>query len=316
MISPLYFASITLAASACFSTATGKVLRGASLAEHEPVRSEEQSDEGTIFCHLFPQHILIDEDDNDVSTSTKVFTKEVHSYHCMLDRDDDPEGKMRSISLPAEFEQQHEDYLHMSPVLKITRATVREHTIDLSDNSSVSIHQDVSPHRQLAPKSGAPNVLAIYVTDSNNQAPKSSLVDIKNGIMGTGPSPTYTLMNQFRDCSYGQLNMQPATAGNNVNGGVLELRLNFPINSTTCNLDTGCRTTLADAAAAVLGTTIFDSRYDFVMWCLPDGASAYGVTNWAAFAAVGGKQSWFQRNNCFSLTTVGHELGHNMGFGQ
>jgi Gametolysin peptidase M11 len=198
--------------------------------------------------------------------------------------------------------------------LNITNAQVTENSIKLLASSKVSIHRETSPHRRLAPKTGSPTVLSVYVTSTSGHVPESTVDDIKNGIFGTGPNNApYNTLKQYNDCSYGALTMQPATLGN-VDGGVVQVQVNRPLDAS-CDMDSGtCYQDITSAAVATLGRPLTD--YDMVMFCLPTGVMSGGSPDWAAYAFTGNRMSFFSKGYCSIMTTVGHELGHLMGFGQ
>jgi Gametolysin peptidase M11 len=239
---------------------------------------------------------------------------EVHSYHCKLDDDNDDNMRLYPVALPADFIQSNEMLFNYNPVLNITNAQVMEDSIKLSPSSNISIHQETSPHRRLAPKSGSPTVLSVYVTSTYGQVPDSTVDDIKNGIFGTGlNNAPYNTLKQYKDCSYGALTMQPATLGN-VDGGVVQVQVNRPLDAS-CDMDSGtCSQDITNAAIATLGRPLTD--YDMIMFCLPTGVVSGGSADWAAYAYTGYRMSFFSKGYCSIMTTVGHELGHLMGFGQ
>jgi Gametolysin peptidase M11 len=195
--------------------------------------------------------------------------------------------------------------------LKLSNVIVTEDVVHLLSDSSIVIHQNSSEHRQLAPTTGTLSILSIYVTSVFGEAPTSTVDDIKNGILGTGPANTpHNPLSQFRNCSYGALNIQPGGLGNNVNGGVLQVQVNRRLDST-CDTSVGtCMTEIRAATDALLGRSYLD--YQLIMWCLPPGVLSSG-SPWGGFAFFGGKQSFYRSRVCKLMSIVAHELGHSLG---
>jgi hypothetical protein len=267
-----------------------------------------------ILCHLFVSHTILDDgDDNTIET-------ELDGYHCRLEPDDEREEDsawlLRSINLPQSFIAEFREYAeNNNPVLRISNVVVNEYDVQLLGGSIITIERPSSHHRRLAPKSGTPSLLSVYVTSSYGHWPDNSVEDIQNGIFGTGPNPAeFNTLRQYEDCSYGALQIQPASHGNNVNGGVVWVQVNRPLDST-CDLSTGsCNDEIHAATLQALGRSLSD--YDMVMFCVPTGVLSEGYSDWAAYAFIGYRMSYFSRGYCNIMTTVGHELGHLMGYGQ
>jgi Gametolysin peptidase M11 len=261
----------------------------------------------TVLCHLFVSHTILDTDNN-------MEVIETSSFHCKIGRNLDEDWRLYSVALPTDFVEENEIYFNYNPVLRITDAQVTKDSIELSPSSTISIHQETSPRRRLAPKTGSPTVLSVYVTGTDGHLPESTIEDIKNGIFGTGTSDTQSsLFKQYNDCSYGALTLQPATLGN-VNNGFVQVQVNRPLDSS-CSMDSGdCYEDVMTATVAALGRPLTD--YDMLMFCLPNGILFGGRSNWAAFAFTGFQYSFFTNGYCSIMSTVGHELGHLMGFGQ
>jgi hypothetical protein len=258
-------------------------------------------------CHLFVSTTVFGGDD-DNSTDT-----EVENHHCKLDTDEE-EWKFRTVALPAGFIETHQSSFSKNPILNISNVVVTNDTVELSGTSEVSLHHETSPHRRLAPKTGSPTVLSVYITSVYGHRPDSTVDDIKNGIFGTGTNNApYNTFKQYSDCSFGALSMKPAE-GMNIDGGVVTVQVNRPLDST-CDLDNGtCAQDINNAAAATLGRALSD--FDMVMMCLPTGVANGGRTDWAAYAFTGYRTAHFTNGYCSIMTTVGHELGHLMGYGQ
>jgi Gametolysin peptidase M11 len=269
----------------------------------------------TVFCHLFTRYMLVSNnlELGSTNTSTASYNETQDSYHCVLEDEKDPNWHFRTVVLPDHFVQSHGTYLSNNPVLRITHAIAGEYSIELTDNSEVSVHQEISPHRRMAPKTGSPTAIFIRVLSTSGHAPANSADELRNGIMGTGPNPTlYNPLRQYAACSFGQLRIQPATIGNNVRGGVLDVVVNRPIDGS-CDLNGDCMAEIKRVTEATLARSLDD--YDIVWWCVPPGVYSSGVDGWDAFAYVGKQQAFFSSGICSSLSTVAHETGHLLGFG-
>lgn len=55
--------------------------------------------------------------------------------------------------------------------------------------------------------------------------------------------------------------------------------------------------------------------YDHVISCLPRGSTSRSGGSWKAYAYADWNRSFFNNQNCGYLSTVIHELGHNLGLG-
>jgi hypothetical protein len=281
------------------------------------VTSKTEKDDTNVLCHLFLRRMISGDIDIDHS-SNKTRTppvKERYNHFCKLDHDGDDVWKFRSIELPSTFIASHESLFHLNPVLRITEANITADTVDLSDNSIIEIHNQTSPHRRLAPKTGNLKILSVYVTSTFGERPSTPVDEIKNGILGTGPNPTVdNPLKQLQRCSFGALNIQPGTIGNNVKGGVLQVQANRRLDSS-CDMMRGtCTPEIVAVADSALGPSV--NEYDMIMYCLPDGVISGGNITWGGFAYVGQKRSFFKGGICAIMSTVGHEIGHLIGMGQ
>jgi hypothetical protein len=278
--------------------------------------SEKHDSNDIVLCHLFIRHMIsgdIDIDNSSNQTRTPT-VEERHKHFCKLDRDGHDVWKFRSIELPSEFSASHKSLFPLNPVLRITEAKVTADTADLSDASTIEIHSQTSPHRRLAPKTGNLKILSIYVTSALGDRPSNPVDEIKNGILGTGPSPAVdNPLKQLQSCSFGALNIQPGTIGNNVKGGVLQVQVNRRLDSS-CDMVRGtCAQEITEVADAALGRSV--NEYDMILYCLPDGIVSDGIT-WGGFAYTGQKRAFFRGGICAIMSTVGHEIGHLLGMGQ
>jgi hypothetical protein len=268
-------------------------------------------DDNAIFCHLF------------VATGSEA---EAHGdetlvkYQCLFDDNESRRNKYE-IDLPVSFLKEHQRIIMQNPVLRIPGGTVTKHSVHVPENADITIHAETSPRRRLAPKSGTPKTLTVRVIANGNAQPQNSKSQLQGRVFGVGgDAEDNTVFTQYKKCSFGAQDIQPATSGNGVQSGVVDV--NAPIDIASCNILGDCQDQIIAATERQLGirTGSLDSSnppYDFVMFCMPDGSmfGEGGKTTWAAFAYTGDRTAFFQKGYCGVMSTAMHELGHLMGFG-
>jgi hypothetical protein len=156
---------------------------------------------------------------------------------------------------------------------------------------------------------------------NGNAQPRESKAELQGRLFGVGPeAQDNTVFTQYKKCSFGAQDIQPATEGNGVENGVVEVTA--PIDIASCNILGDCQQTIIAATERTLGLSpgrldSDDPPYDFVMSCMPYGTmfGENGETTWAAFANTGDRTAFFQNGYCGVMTTNMHELGHLMDFG-
>jgi hypothetical protein len=268
------------------------------------------SEDNAIFCHLFVASGSEAEEHGD-ETLTK--------YQCVFD--DDESRRKHHIDLPQSFLKEHQSLVMKNPILRIPGGVVTKHSVHVPANADITVHADTSPHRRLAPKRGTPRALSIRVIANGNVGPRESEDELKGRVFGIGPdAQVNTAFTQYKKCSFGAQDIQPATEGNGVDNGVVTVTANIDIAS--CDILGDCQQTIIRATERQLGLQAnsldsSDPPYDFVMFCMPDGTmfGENGRTTWAAFAYTGDRTAFFQNGYCGVMTTNMHELGHLMDFG-
>jgi hypothetical protein len=268
------------------------------------------SQDDAIFCHLF------------VATGSEAAEhgdETLIKYQCMFD--DDESRRRHHIDLPQSFLKEHQTLVMQNPILRIPGGVVTKHTVHVPVNADITVHADTSPRRKLAPKSGTPRALSVRVIANGNKQPRESKSELQGRVFGIGPdAEANTVFTQYKKCSFGAQDIQPATEGNGVESGVVEVTA--PIDIASCDILGDCQQTIIAATERKLGLSpgSLDSSnppYDFVMFCMPDGTmfGENGRTTWAAFAYTGDRTAFFQNGYCGVMTTNMHELGHLMDFG-
>jgi hypothetical protein len=247
-------------------------------------------DDNAIFCHLFVATGLGAEEDGD-----DILVK----YQCLFDNHENRRHKY-DIDLPESFLKEHERNIMQNPVLRIPGGTVTKHSVHVPENADITIHAETSQRRRLSPKSGTPKTLTVRVIANGNARPQESKSQLRARVFGVGPdAQDNTVFTQYKKCSFGALDIQPATSGNGVRSGVVDV--NAPIDIASCNILGDCQYQVIAATERQLniGTGSLDSSnspYDFVMFCMPDGTmfGEGGRTTWSAFAYTG-EQTAFSR---------------------
>jgi len=167
--------------------------------------------------------------------------------------------------------------------------------------------------RRLTKKEGDIKTLVVRVRAENSDPP--SAADLSSDIFYDQAN----LKTQYEACSYGKLTVDPYLQGmTGVNGdtvnvpnaapGVIEITINESVDSNNNGnykaLEAAANTKLRE----VLGTSQPDDLFDAVIFCMPPGAG-----NWLAYAYVGRWDSYYNDNWCQSMSTLLHEVGHNLG---
>jgi hypothetical protein len=262
-----------------------------------------------IFCHLF----VASGSESRMEHGDETLVK----YQCLFDEDE--RRRKHVIDLPQSFLNEHKRIIMQNPILRIPGGVVTKRSVHIPANADITIHAETSPRRRLAPKSGTPTALTVRVIANGNAQPDETKSQLQGRIFGEGDdAQENTVFTQYKKCSFGAQDIQPATAGNGVQSGVVEV--NADIDIASCNILGDCQEEILAATELQLGISpgSLDSSnppYDFVMFCMPDGSMFGNRTDWAAFAYTGDRTAFFQNGNCGFMTTGMHELGHLMDFG-
>lgn len=171
--------------------------------------------------------------------------------------------------------------------------------------SDVPFHWSSHQHRKLAPSSsGTSSVLLVRVT-TNDASVSLSADTISDRFFGSYGTPQST----FSDCSFGSLHFEPAT-GSDITNGVVELSVDIDIvGKTISKMENAIVSELTNKIGSV-------SHLQHVLFCVPPGSILRPtVAKWSGYAYVNSQRSFFNDEHCGYLSTVTHELGHNLGLG-
>eukprot|EP00557_Chaetoceros_sp_GSL56_P003157 CAMPEP_0176495950 /NCGR_PEP_ID=MMETSP0200_2-20121128/10937_1 /TAXON_ID=947934 /ORGANISM="Chaetoceros sp., Strain GSL56" /LENGTH=522 /DNA_ID=CAMNT_0017893877 /DNA_START=1696 /DNA_END=3260 /DNA_ORIENTATION=- len=162
--------------------------------------------------------------------------------------------------------------------------------------------------RNLAIVDGDKPILVVKVVDAVGKARAESLSTISDDVFGTFGDPV-NLKSQMFACSFGQLNILPATEnqvsnkGNIVNG---VMQVTIPV-----TLEGNSRSTIRNAVTTevqnVLGLTL-PGPFQQVMYVLEN---CYVDCGWAAYAYINSWNSVYQGGYYKQVGVQMHELGHN-----
>lgn len=139
--------------------------------------------------------------------------------------------------------------------------------------------------------------------DSETTADKKTLSDKFFGTYGD----TATLKSQYLACSHGKLDFQPfqgtTIGGAYIENGVLDVTIDMKVASAN-------RYDVADAIEDEADRLVGGLRdqFDHVMLCLPPG-----IDGWIAYGYVNSWLSVYNDHYCKSMSTMVHEIGHNLG---
>jgi hypothetical protein len=128
-----------------------------------------------------------------------------------------------------------------------TYSTVTKHYVHVPENADITIHAATSPRRRLAPKSGTPKTLTVRVIANGNAQPENSKSQLQGRVFGVGgDAEGNTVFTQYKKCSFGAQDIQPATSGRGVQSGVVDVYA--PIDIASCNI-------LGDCQAQIIAAT-------------------------------------------------------------
>jgi hypothetical protein len=166
-------------------------------------------------------------------------------------------------------------------------------------DSSVPEHR----RRRMSKQTGTNRVLVIRA-EADDGAPQDPLTELEDAIFGRYGN-TVNLMTIYRDCSYGQMTVEPfqgvTSTGVNVEYGVTELK----VQANLANLDRfDAESFVEEEALNTLGD--LRSQFDHVMICLPPGTTRNGSTSWLAYAYVNSWLSVYNDKWCSRVSTNVH----------
>mmetsp|Transcript_25048 Transcript_25048/g.37462 ORF Transcript_25048/g.37462 Transcript_25048/m.37462 type:complete len:561 (-) Transcript_25048:233-1915(-) len=163
---------------------------------------------------------------------------------------------------------------------------------------------DVFGRRLLATGDKSVLVIRVDANDAQNQYTEEQLAEEIFGEFAiSGSTDTFNLASGYRQCSYGQLNIDP-TDDPKANYGVYTAALTNIGNMSMAELEP-----LA-LAAGNLEFCNLSSLFDFVMICLPPLPND---KDRVAYAWAGSYLSVYQDDACVWPSVQMHEVGHNLG---
>jgi len=223
------------------------------------------------------------------------------------------------IELPASFANDNKNELaSAAATLCISDGQIdREaYRVIIAEGAQLSLLQSRRKLQSIPPIVGRRSVLAIQLTTTfmsdtsrKYEEPGLSSREIEGSIFGTGPNaPGHDLVSQYKECSFGALDIRPAEGVNIING-VAQVELRAPIAGG--ELLGSLQDDIIEATEEVVGSL---DQYDHVIYCIPDDALMDGTSKWTAFTYFHSHWSFFQRRRCSAMSVTIHELGHNLGF--
>jgi hypothetical protein len=104
----------------------------------------------------------------------------------------------------------------------------------------------------VAPKSGTPRALTVRVIANGNAQPQESKAELQGRVYAVGPdAQANTVFTQYKKCSFGAQDIQPATSGTGVQNGVVDIKA--PIAIASCNILGDCQDQIIAATERQLG---------------------------------------------------------------
>lgn len=175
--------------------------------------------------------------------------------------------------------------------------------INIADDAEITLLAGRRKLQTIDPILGKRSILAVQLTTSfmsgNGQvmeSPGMSKSEISGSIFGVGPnSPGHDLTSQYRDCSFGALDLVPAT-GTNIEYGVAEVRLRKPIAGG--EILGSLQDDILEATEERVGSL---DQFDHIIYCIPDDALMDGAAKWTAFTYFHSHWSFFQKRRCSAM---------------
>lgn len=150
--------------------------------------------------------------------------------------------------------------------------------------------------------------------DSGAEQPAESRNLLAGAVFGLGSEAFPNSMRaQYNRCSFGKLDLRPATGFSQISNGVMDVRLGYSLQG---RLIYSIRTDVRAEAANLLGVGTLDETFDHVMFCVAPGTNA-GTTggtsrSWTAFATRPGSESYIASGTCDKLSELMHQIAHNL----
>ncbi|KAG7374685.1 gametolysin peptidase M11 [Nitzschia inconspicua] len=163
----------------------------------------------------------------------------------------------------------------------------------------------IETRRRLSNSKGTKKVLVVRATTSGGDT-FSERDDIVDAIFGTFGNPI-SLRSQYLGCSHNKIDFTPFEGtthkGNQVTDGIITVDINRDFRGLNRFV---AEEGLTSAAENMVGD--LEQQFDHVILCLPPGTSG----GWVAYAYVNGLISVFNDRWCEKLSTLVHEVGHNL----
>eukprot|EP00557_Chaetoceros_sp_GSL56_P014931 CAMPEP_0176486396 /NCGR_PEP_ID=MMETSP0200_2-20121128/5545_1 /TAXON_ID=947934 /ORGANISM="Chaetoceros sp., Strain GSL56" /LENGTH=1213 /DNA_ID=CAMNT_0017883093 /DNA_START=414 /DNA_END=4052 /DNA_ORIENTATION=- len=173
-------------------------------------------------------------------------------------------------------------------------------------------------HRQLYRNaSGSQTVLVVYVRDASggkpDKNPSGFTNSIEDDVFGTR-GDSLNLSNVYESCSNDALDFVPfvgkTTTNVDITNGVAEITIpETVVGSLVGDIENSA--TLK--AQQVLGN--LRAQFNYVIFCLPSGATRPGGSGWLAYAYIDHWKSVYNNPWCSSISALAHEIGHNLNLG-
>jgi hypothetical protein len=135
-----------------------------------------------------------------------------------------PTEAVHEIDLPQSFLKEHKRLIMPNPVLRIPGCVVTKQSVHVPENADITVNAENSPRRRLAPKSGTTKALTVRITANGTAQPQETKSELQGRVFGVGPdAEAGTVFTQYKKCSFGAQDIQPATAGIGVQSGVVDI---------------------------------------------------------------------------------------------
>jgi hypothetical protein len=182
--------------------------------------------------------------------------------------------------------------------------------VDKANVIAISQYDDARSNRRLSSTTGVLDTLVVRVVAEDNSPPEAAVLseDIFDD--------EYCLKSQYDRCSYGQLQIQEY-----VPGTVADVRTVAPgvISIFVKELAEGQNFEFFEEEANIALESVFNpfnvsegasarDIFDLVIFCMPPG-----MGDWLSYAYINDFDSYYNDDDCTYVSTLMHEVGHNIG---
>ena len=224
------------------------------------------------------------------------------SYECLPDDATDDTTYM--LTLPPTFIEKHYDLDLGSTFVSIPGGRLNDTVVSYPESSEIAVYEGERRLRADKTKQGNVTLLVVNAIDPT-RIPSHTTERLRDLVFDPN---IVSLVSQYRECSFGKLNIEMAQ-GPGIVDGVLEVQLDFSVNGLSTN-------TLLNQLVGMLSPFGGEGAFDHVMYMLPFGTSdgaAAGSKYWVAAAILNHPRSWYNEPWSGVLTAHMHEFGHNLG---